>query len=518
MNRLLFSTSLAVAAIAAGCGGSGGDPDADPAAVVPSRAPVYVEATINPDGETADEIKALSQKLAGTDKPGAELKKLFDKAVNEDEGGSFSWDKDVKPWIGDRVGVYVTSVNASGEDADAALVAPTDDPDKAQEFLEKDLAERDASDEQEPKVTSRTYKDTKYKVDTANDLAVAILGDYAVTGTEKAVKGGIDGHEGDNLADTDAFKKARDQVQDEGVAFGYVKLSTLFSALGPQGAAARQAFGQMGDTVAFALDTDKDAIRMETAALGAKSNGASGDPGKLIAELPADSWLAAGTADIGTQLEQALQQIGQLGALGGTDIESVLGQLERQFDIDLRDDVISWMGDGGVFVRGESLGDIGGALVVQSKDADKTEAFIGKLRRLASQIPGANVRSLSESGVDAGLTFRSSQLPLPVHVAAAGDKFIVAVTDGALQAALKPSGALGEDAEFKAAAGKLEDGIKPSFFLDFAPVRSLVDGTGAVQGADAQKARQALDHLTTVAAGGKRDGDVQRGRVVVGVK
>ena len=63
------------------------------ASIVPARAPVYLEATIDPEGETADEIKALSQKLAGTDKPGAELKRLFEQSVNED-GGSFKWDEE----------------------------------------------------------------------------------------------------------------------------------------------------------------------------------------------------------------------------------------------------------------------------------------------------------------------------------------------------------------------------------------------------------------------------------------
>ena len=516
MNRLLLSTSLAVAAIAAGCGGSGGDPDADPASVVPARAPVYVEATINPDGETADEIKALSQKLAGTDKPGPELKRLFEKAVNED-GGKFSWDKDVEPWIGDRLGMYVTKINASGEDADVALVAPTEDADKAEAFLVKDLKDKDGSDSRPPKVSERTYKDTKYQVDTANDEAVAILGDYAVVGTEQAVKGGIDAQEGEGLADADAFKKARDQVESDSLGFAYVRLSTLFSGLGAQGAAARQVFASAGDTVAMALDTDKDAIRVETAAIGAKTAG-SGDPGKLVTELPADAWLAAGTADIGGQLEQSLEQIGQLGALGGADPEQALRQIEQQTGIDVREDLISWMGDGGVFVQGESLGDIGGALVVTSKDAAKTRSLIGKLEKLAAQVPGVSTKALRGSGVDEGLTISGGQIPLPVHIAAAGDRFIIAVTDKALEAVLEPTAKLGDSAPFKAAAGKLDDGIKPSFFLDFEPVRALVDGTGQVQGEEAEKARRVLEHLTTLAAGGKKEGDVQRGRLVVGVK
>jgi hypothetical protein len=515
MKKLLLSTPLAVAALAAGCGGSGGDPDADPAAVVPARAPVYIEATINPEGETADEIKALSQKLAGTDQPGAEIKRLLEKESKEN-GTPLNWDEDIEPWIGDRLGLYVSKVTAGGEDPDVALIAPAEDTDQAKEYLEKDLASKGEDDEQAPKVSNRTYKDVDYKLDSANNEAVAIVGDYAVYGTDEATKGVIDAQEGESLADADAFKKARDQVESEGVAFVYAKPSTLFSGLGAQGAALRQAFAQAGDTIAMAVDTEKDAIRIESAALGAKQAG-SGDPGKLIAELPGDAWLAGGTADIGGQLEQSLEQLGQLGGMAGADPEQALQQIEQQFGIDLREDVISWMGDGGIFVQGETLGEIGGALVVQSSDERKTQSFITKLDRLVTQF-GLSARPLRESGVDEGITLSGGQIPLPVHIASAGDRFIVAVTDQALESALEPEGRLGDSPAFKAAGSKLGDGIAPSFFVDMGPVRSLVDASGAVQGAEAERARKVLERLTTIAAGGKRDGDVQRGRFIVGVK
>jgi hypothetical protein len=48
-------------------------------------------------------------------------------------------------------------------------------------------------------------------------------------------------------------------------------------------------------------------------------------------------------------------------------------------------------------------------------------------------------------------------------------------------------------------------------------VRKLVDGTGA-SGRRGREGRKALDRLTALVAGGKREGDVQRGRLVVGVK
>jgi Protein of unknown function (DUF3352) len=515
MNRLLITPLLAVLALAAGCGGSGGDPDADPASIVPARAPVYLEATLDPD----DDVRAVARKLAGTDDPGGELQKLFERAVNEG-GGDFSWKDDVEPWIGDRVGIFVTSVTASASspDAEAALVAPTDDPDKAQEFLERELAERE-SGEPAPKVADRKHRDVEYKVDTAGDNAVAIVEDFAVTGTERAVRGAIDAAEGDALSDADAYKQARDQVSDEGVAFGYVRLSALVGALGPQGAALRPLLGQAGETIGIALDASDDALRVETASLGVRGGGgAAAGPGEVLAGLPGDAWLAAGVSDIGGQIDRALRQFGQLGAFGGIDLEQILGQIKQQTGIDVREDLISWMGDGGLFVRGGSLSEIGGALVVKSSDPARTERVIPRLGRFLEQVAEARVSPLRRSGVDAGVTLRFEQVPLPIHLAAAGDQFVVAVTDGALDAALDPGRPLSESPAFKQAGEQLGDGIAPAFFLDVAPVRALLDETGALEGADAKRAREVLDRLTGIAAGGKREDDVQRGRLVVGVK
>jgi hypothetical protein len=515
MNRLRASLplALAAAALAAGCGGSGGDPDADPAAIVPAGAPVYLEATLESD----DDFDAVAKKLSGADDPGGELKKLFERSANEG-GGDFKWDEDIAPWIGDRVAVFFTSFENGGDDAQGAVVATTEDADKAQEALEKELSEKDEGDERDPQVAERSHKDVEYKVDTANDNAFAIVEDYAVFGSEAGVKGAIDAAEGESLADADAFKKARDQVDDDALGMGYVRISTLLGSLGPQGAAAREALGQTGDTVAFALDAEDDAIELDVAALGVKGAGGSG-PGSMLAQMPGDAWLAGGTAAIGKQLEQALQQVGQLSALGGTDLDGLLGTIQRQTGIDLREDLLSWMGDGAVFVRGSGLADIGGAVVIQSTDAAKSRALIPKLRRLARGLSDMTVRDLSADGVDAGLTVRAGDMPLPIHIAAAGEKFVIAVTDGALEAALRPSGSLGDSDAFKQAADRLGDGLEPALFADLAPIRQLVESAGQIgSDPDAQQVKRVLDQLTTVVAGGKRDGDVQRFKLSVGVK
>src|SRR5690606_3031725 len=134
----------------------------------------------------------------------------------------------------------------------------------------------------------------------------------------------------------------------------------LVNQLGPQGAALQPLLGQIGDTTAFALVAESDAIRIETASIGVEGEGAL-DAGEMLGQVPGGAWLAVGTADIGGQLERALQQFGQLGAFGGVDIEQVLGQIQQASGIDLRADLLSWMGDGALFVRGQSIAELNGA-------------------------------------------------------------------------------------------------------------------------------------------------------------
>lgn len=514
MKRPLLCLPLAVLAIAAGCGGSGGDPDADPAAMVPARAPVYVEATIKTD----DDFEAVAKKLSGSENPNREIKRLFDEAVKDE---NLKWDRDFKPWVGDRLGFFVTSFNPDGEDAEAALVAPTEDADKAEEFLAKTLRKR-SGDEAPPKVAKRTYKKTEYEVNTVDSTASAVIDDYAIVGTEEALKGAIDAKEGEGLSDADAYKKARDQVEEDALGFAYVKLSALFSSLGPRGAALKPLLGQAGDTVALSFDADEDELSVKTASLGVKSKAGPSGPGEVMEALPDAAWLAVGSADIGAAFEQQLDQLAQLGGFGGVDVDQALSQFRSQTGIDLREDLLSWMGDAGVFVSGTGLADIGGALVVKSKDAAKSEAFIGDLERVIKRFGQGQVsaRKLSGSGVDRGIELKVPGLPLPVGVASAGDQFVIAVGNGTVEKITSKPAKLGDTEAYKDAAGKLEDGVKPQLFVDLEPVRGLLNDTGALKqaGPEGERFGRALEQLTTIVAGGKRDGDIQRGELVVGVK
>jgi hypothetical protein len=518
MRRLLPHSLLAVLGallVFAGCGGDG-DAGADPAAVAPARAPVYIEATIDPDGETEENVRSLSQRLAGTDDPGAEIRRLLEESAREDDP-EFSYENDVEPWIGEKVGVFITNITAQGTDpsAEAGIVFPTSDPDAARERLERGIARGEGGQQRE--LSDRSHRDVDYKVEPEEDTAVAIIDDYAVVGNEAAVRAAIDANEDESLDDADSFQQARGEVDEDALAFGYVRTSALVSGLGPQGAALQPLVASLGETVAFSLDPESDAIRLESASLGVRQEGA-GEPSEVMNQLPGDSWLALGLSRIGEQLNRGLQQAGQIGGLAGFDLDQLLNQIRQETGLDVREDLLSWMGDGGVFVRGAGPADIGGALVVQSTDPEATQQAIPRLAALLRGIDGFSVIGLDREGVDEGRTIRAAQLPLPIHMAAAGDRFVIAVTDGALDAAIATDERLEANETYRTAGERLGDGIRPSFFLDMEPVRRLVDQTGAAEGEDAQRARRVLEQLTAVAAGTQRDDDVLRGRLIVGVR
>src|SRR4051794_6599389 len=104
-----------VAAVMAGCGGSGGGSSsgagADPASVMPKTSALYVEAVVQPRGDQEEKLRAFLGKVLRTDDPGAKIKAELDRSIREDEPGK-SFDRDVAPWLGERVGVTVTDLAA----------------------------------------------------------------------------------------------------------------------------------------------------------------------------------------------------------------------------------------------------------------------------------------------------------------------------------------------------------------------------------------------------------------------
>jgi len=502
-----------IAAIAAGCGssssGSGGDND--PAALVPATAPVYAEATLRPDGKVGADLDAALKKILRTADPGALIQKAIDDSGKSD---GTTYKKDIEPWLGERAGVAVTAIH--GNDADYVVVVNSTDDGKAKQALKDTKGD----------IVDRSYNGVDYRFDRKDNTAAGVFGHSVVVGTEPGFKSAVDASKGESLSESNGLRAVRSKVAEERVGLLYLDVDGVLRAVsqsaGSQpevGALLQSLSSAVPKTVGAALQAQPDAIKVDAVSLGTPKSASSGASGAdMVASLPSDSWLALGFGKSGQALEGVLDGIGKAGGISGVGVNALLSQFQQQTGLDLRKDVLSWMGDAGIFVTGKGLPDLGGGLVVKTSDPAKTKRVIAVLRRLAAQQGGGSVKSLSAQGVDDGFTLQPTDGPR-IDVALAGDRFVVAVgAAGTLKEAISSSQPLSSAPAFTDAAGRLGDGLRPSFYLDFQQVVSLIESS---VGNDAgyQKAKPYLETFGAVVAGAKDEGDgVTRARFVVTLK
>jgi hypothetical protein len=506
----LAAALVAAAGLAAGCGSSSSAGDADPAAAIPASAPLYAEAVLHPDGTLGANVDAVARKVLATNDPAAKIAELFDRAARKD---GITFRKDVEPWLGKRAGAAVTSLSGTGK-ADGVLVLASKDDDLARKTI--------ASSPQAG--AKRSYHGVDYRLDAANGTAIAVTGGRVLIGSDRGLHAAIDAIKGNSLAGSAKLKRARDAIPGDQLGFLYLDVRSLVQAAasqagmssGPAAALLGTASGSLPQTIAARLGAQPDAITVDAAVIGLQSAAEPGPGGAaMLAKLPRSSWLALGVGNLGKTLDETLTQLSSSG-LGGIGVESLLRQFRQSSGLDVRRDLLAWMGDAGIFVSGTSRRELGFGLVVDSKDAAATRRAVGKLSGLAGAAGGARVGDLKAAGVDAGFTVRTSGVP-EIFVAAAGDRFVLAAGRAAFEQALSPTETLGTAPAFAGAAAKLGGGYRPAFFLDMPQVTRLI-GDAAGSNASFQRAKPYLDAFGGVVAGGRRDGDVSRARFVAMVR
>ncbi len=99
-----------------------------------------------------------------------------------------------------------------------------------------------------------------------------------------------------------------------------------------------------------------------------------------MGELPGDAWGAFATPKLGEWRKSLFSTFA--GAIGGA---AVAAQFKQATGLDLQQDVFSWIGDAGVFVRGADMATLDGALVISSTDDARAEAAFTKFVGLAGQ-------------------------------------------------------------------------------------------------------------------------------------
>jgi hypothetical protein len=507
MLKLILTLAVLsiTALVAVGCGN---EQQAASAAseLVPAGSVMYGEATLKPEGDQKAAVDAILAKFPGGGQAGDKLKDLIEKGLR-DSKAPVSFNKDIEPWLGDTAAFFVSDLGANGQSApqSAAGLVATDDEDAARAAIEKAA---------EGKLTKKSYKDVEYLTDGTKGVA-AVFDGFVVLGTEAGVKAAIDTSKGGKpLSDEESYKNALDKATSDRLGFFYMNSPELARMLRQTGMPLPGSYGDLlKEPLVATLDADKDGVVFE-GALPASAGGAGmfGQASDLIGELPGDSWFAVAATEFGKLLDGGLASVP-----GGRDV--VEQQLRAATGLDLQKDVIGWMGDFGVFARGNSLADLDGALIVETSDEAASGRFISALERLAkTQGQGAvQVGSLSAPGGGEGFTVTSAQIPKPVHVFQKGGRVVFAYGDAAASDAIDPAQKLADSPDYGAAADSLGD-YEVSFYLLAQPILDLVDSTGAGSDADWQKAKPNLEPLSVLVGGSSADGDSLRSAVKLIVK
>jgi hypothetical protein len=507
---------LALAAVlVAGCGGGGdSDPGKSPAEASPPDASVFVEASIHPSGEAADNIDALAQKIAGVDNVGGLLVEELEREAKE-EGEEFDFEKEVEPWLGEKAGIFLRGYDGENFKAIGAA-AQVEDEGEAESFIE------DHADEDEGKLEEGSYEGVDFKQMEDGTTFGFTEGLLLFGQREGNFKEAVDALDGENLASQDKFTEAADEAPDGSIATVYTDIGGLIEEAGEQIPPETQAGFELmgiepkGSTALISLVPNSDSIEMDVSSNLGTGTATGGDASDLLGSLPAGSVFAAATPEFGKSIEQVVDTLDEQGIPGevpphqfkkalsqsGVDIESILGSL----------------GGLGFFVEGNSEQNIGGAVVIEStnsSEASNTVKNLGLLLR-SSGTPG--VTAFNENGAS-GFSIPNDELGgKPIVIAVAGGKIAIGLGPKSVAAALSgKAGTLADDADFKAAKSAL--GSTPiSAYVSGKSALTLIEAvTSPLEQEELVEVKPYLEKMSYLAIGAASSGDQSSAKLILGV-
>jgi len=513
----LSLTCAALALFAASCGESASGGDADPASLVPAGTALYAEVAVQPTGERRDDALAAAGKILGTGDPAGELSRLIDEALAKEPGG-LTWEKDFAPWLGEEVGVYAANLEAE-EPSFAAIVATTD-AEAARAAIQKFKETGEGTYEK------RSHGDVDYELN-EDGTAAGMVDDFLVLATEDLFKRTVDMRDGgDSLADADRYKEAVEDTSDS-LAHYFVDTKTLIDLALKQDPTAAAQFEQFRSflpvdklgPVTGAFDADGESLAFDTVLTGVPEGAFrqlaslwAGGETELLGDLPGDAWGAYAFPKLGEGAESLFNTFA--GALGGA---AIAGQFKQETGLDLKQDIFSWVGDAGLFVRGTTMAELDGAFVIQSTDDARAEAAFGKLIGLIGKEAGAAPAPLQLEGAAQAFKIAAPGAEQPIVLARGEGRVVAAYGEAAATAAIQPDTELAGSDLYSGAEEVLGDGLQPAFVLSVGDAIALADAVGATD-PEFDEARPYLERLGTVVSGGQAEDDTIRSRVGVSLK
>jgi hypothetical protein len=410
---------------------NGGD---QPAAVLPGNAVAYARIDLNPSaGQKVAALRFLMKFPSAKDKIGLTSdkddlrQKLFD-LMKKDAGDDLAdvdFDKDIKPWLGDRAGVAAIP-GKDGEQPDAVVAVEVKNEDKANQGLDK------------------LFATTKDKPGRAFSDGYVILSDDQPT-----VDAAVAASKESPLAQNDKFSKDMDALGEQGFVSFWADTKGIALAGGDKLTEAQRSALPDGSAAA-ALRFDSQYVELKGIVHGDKSLKVnSSDAGDLISQLPDTTAGAVALSDganlvgtIWTQLEKA----------SGLNIGEVTKNFTDEYGLALPDDLKPLLGKNVAVAVDKDQADGPQIAARMETDPAKAEAVVDKVTSLIRTRSSANI---------------------PIKKAKDDDTLVIATNQDYAERVLK-GGNLGQTDNFKQAVPDTKGAVMVGF-VDFEGISSLDD-------------------------------------------
>lgn len=491
--------------------------------LVPETSILYGNLFLRPSNDQKMALDDLLQKFPQVEDTDDALNKLIELLDEELGKEGLSYEEDVEPWLGDQVGGFIMPGGTPEVPNFGVLIESKDDEALA------DLIHRVQEEENADAETSeRTHQGMTYEAleDEPGTPSFVFIDGFFVGGTEEAVKASIDASQGQSLRESEKFRTATKDLRDDWLGLFYADSNELFALLeqDPQMTPEDRAifenldFGDLPPWAGVAYVTS-DSIGFENTG-GSPTKGPFAGfssftgPGLLLS-LPGESWAAFGVPDIGGLVTESLELFADFPGFDRAQIDSAF---TAETGLDLEQDVLSWMGDAGMFVRGTNMQEVGGGLVVESSDPAKTATLVETVQEMLVK-EGLQPQPASEGELE-GFSLQGPGMPAPVYFLG-GERLVITYGETSTQQAVAPELPLAEADAFARASDALGSDFEAGFFVDIDAAQAFAESVMSFSGQSGptyeQEVKPYLDPFGYVVAGSSGEGEEVVRRFVIGV-
>ena len=499
---------------------AGGDTVQAPT-IVPPDAIAYIHVTLDPSLGQKRALLNLMESLPQQAKD--ELDEGAPRALDDMfTDVDIDFDTDVKPWLGGEIALFVSG---DMRKPNGAVLLETTDAEASLRAGRRIVEEHSGGTAREA-----THRGTPYWTLDAprgplagEDIAGGVVEGFLVLGTPAGVTSAIDAAADGGLNTTPSYSQLVGGLPDDRLVTYWVDTPALLKE-GLRGVPGAQAellrtspFYSRQQELAGAVAVGEDAIVFDT--VSPKPEGEDALPNvpanpELMASLPAGTWLGYVVPGLGATLESLLDAV--------PDSAEVEKQFAEESGLDLRDDVLAWMGDAGFFVAGPRLQRLSGGLVIESGDAAATGRVVAAIRD-AGVRQGGDARPVT-AGELSGFEVADQEFPARMTLLG-GEKLVVAIDAAQVPAEDSVVGdltgqgtTLAAEERFLRATESLGGDYAPVFYADVDGLIDVLQSVfpGSQRSPEVKQAKPYAKELAHLIAGVREDGELVKQRLVVG--